>query len=121
MQLYAKTQHLMKVGKNNFRPPPKVESDVVKIEPRLPRPPVRFEEFDGLNRVIFSRKNKTVHANFTAKGVMEMCERNWRTVKAMKAEMDVDGDVKSLVEGVLKETGYGESRAAKMDVDDLLR
>ncbi len=29
-QLLARVDHLMKVGKNNFRPPPKVESSVVR-------------------------------------------------------------------------------------------
>jgi 18S rRNA (adenine1779-N6/adenine1780-N6)-dimethyltransferase len=33
---------LLKVGRNNFRPPPKVESRVVRIEPRNPPPPVNF-------------------------------------------------------------------------------
>jgi 18S rRNA (adenine1779-N6/adenine1780-N6)-dimethyltransferase len=37
-QLLAKVDHLMKVGKANFRPPPKVESSVVRLEPRNPPP-----------------------------------------------------------------------------------
>ncbi|CCI40666.1 unnamed protein product [Albugo candida] len=41
-QLLAKVDQLIKVGKNNFRPPPKVESRVVRIEPRNPPPPVNF-------------------------------------------------------------------------------
>jgi 16S rRNA A1518/A1519 N6-dimethyltransferase RsmA/KsgA/DIM1 with predicted DNA glycosylase/AP lyase activity len=79
VQLYAKVDHVMNVGKNNFRPPPNVESSVVRIVPLDPPPPVRFEEFDGLTRIIFSRRNKTVHANFQAKGVAEMLEKNWKT------------------------------------------
>lgn len=35
--------HLKQVGKNNFRPPPKVESSVVRIEPKNPPPPVNFQ------------------------------------------------------------------------------
>lgn len=36
------------VGKNNFRPPPKVESSVVRIEPKNPPPPVNFQvKFDS--------------------------------------------------------------------------
>ncbi|KAJ8316565.1 hypothetical protein KUTeg_005887 [Tegillarca granosa] len=31
------------IGKNNFRPPPKVESSVVRIEPRNPPPPINFQ------------------------------------------------------------------------------
>jgi 18S rRNA (adenine1779-N6/adenine1780-N6)-dimethyltransferase len=42
-QLLAKVTHVMKVSKNNFRPPPKVESSVVKIEPINPPPPINFQ------------------------------------------------------------------------------
>lgn len=42
-QLLARVDHLMKVGKNNFRPPPKVESSVVRIEPKNPPPPINFK------------------------------------------------------------------------------
>lgn len=31
VQLLAKVDHLIKVGKNNFKPPPKVESSIVRI------------------------------------------------------------------------------------------
>lgn len=84
VQLYARVEHIMKVGKGNFRPPPQVESSVVRMSPRDPPPPVKFEEFDGLNRVIFGRMNKTIRANFTARGVKELCERNYRTTCAEK-------------------------------------
>ena len=33
----------VQIGRNNFRPPPKVESSVVRIEPRNPPPPINFE------------------------------------------------------------------------------
>lgn len=79
VQLYAKVDHIMKVGKNNFRPAPQVESSVVRIVPVDPPPPVRFEEFDGLNRIVFSRRNKMINATFLAKGVMEMLGANWKT------------------------------------------
>ena len=69
----------MKVGKNNFRPAPNVESSVVRVVPKDPPPPVKFEEFDGLARILFSRRNKTVHASFQAKGVLEMLEGNYKT------------------------------------------
>merc|ERR1712038_1242469 len=73
-QLLARVDHIMKIGKNNFRPPPKVESSVVRIEPKNPPPPINFQEWDGLVRVVFVRKNKTVAANFASKAVMEMIE-----------------------------------------------
>jgi 18S rRNA (adenine1779-N6/adenine1780-N6)-dimethyltransferase len=47
-QLLAKVDQLLKVGKQNFRPPPKVESRVVRIELKNPPPPVNFIEWDGM-------------------------------------------------------------------------
>lgn len=41
-QLLSKVEHVMKVSKNNFRPPPKVESSVVRIRPLHPPPPINF-------------------------------------------------------------------------------
>jgi len=53
-QLLAKVDQLLKVGKQNFRPPPKVESRVVRIELKNPPPPVNFTEWDGMVRALQS-------------------------------------------------------------------
>jgi len=121
VQLYARVDHVLKVGRNNFRPAPMVESSVVRMVPVDPPPGVHFEEFDGMNRVLFSRRNRTAHGNFMAGGVLEMLEANWRTWCAVQGKV-VEGDVdmKGMVEGVLEETGNTTNRAAKMSVDDLL-
>mmetsp|Transcript_3423 Transcript_3423/g.4317 ORF Transcript_3423/g.4317 Transcript_3423/m.4317 type:complete len:116 (+) Transcript_3423:298-645(+) len=74
----------MKVGKNNFRPPPKVDSRVVRIEPRNPPPPVNFVEWDGMVRLCFNRKNKTLRSVFTTKSVLNLLEKNFRTYHALK-------------------------------------
>jgi len=121
VQLYAKVDHVMNVGKNNFRPPPNVESSVVRIVPLDPPPPVRFEEFDGLTRIIFSRRNKTVHANFQAKGVAEMLEKNWKTWCSEQDKVSEDIKIKQKIESILKETGHSNTRAAKMDLNDILK
>lgn len=42
-QLLAKVDHLIKVGKNNFRPPPQVDASVVRIELKMPPPPINFQ------------------------------------------------------------------------------
>ncbi|KAG7087711.1 hypothetical protein E1B28_013658 [Marasmius oreades] len=122
VQLYAKVDYLMAVSKNSFRPPPKVESSVVRVAPRDPPPPVRFEEFDGLGRIIFSRRNKTLHGGFMAKGVIPMLEKNYRTwCSETNRIVEDELDMKAKIEKVLDETGNTENRAAKMDVDDLLK
>jgi len=61
-----------------------VESSVIRLVPIDPPPPVKFEEFDGMNRIIFSRPNKTVRGNFQAKGVMKMLEQNRSTWLSMQ-------------------------------------
>merc|ERR1712203_966490 len=85
-QLLARVDHLMKVGKNNFRPPPKVESSVVRIEPRQPPPPINFKEWDGLTRVAFVRKNKTLSAVFSQTAVLMMLEKNFKIQCLLKNE-----------------------------------
>ncbi|KAG2143450.1 S-adenosyl-L-methionine-dependent methyltransferase [Suillus bovinus] len=122
VQLYSKVDLVMHVGKNNFRPAPQVESSVVRLVPLNPPPPIKFEEFDGLGRIIFSRRNKMVHATFMAKGVIEMLEKNWRTWCSTQNKMiDEDTNMKTKVEEVLKSSGYSKQRAAKMILDDLLK
>ena len=67
----------MKVSKKNFVPPPKVESSVVRIEPLHPLPQINFIEWDGMLRICFSRKNKTLGALFKQKKVFEMIYQNY--------------------------------------------
>merc|ERR1711890_104014 len=67
-QLLARVDHLMKVGKNNFRPPPKVESSVVRIEPKNPPPPINFKEWDGLTRIAFVRKKQNARGRLSPDG-----------------------------------------------------
>lgn len=78
VQLLAKVDHLMKVSKKNFSPPPKVESSVVRIEPRHPLPNINFTEWDGLLRICFSRKNKTLGAIFKQKAILELLYNNYK-------------------------------------------
>lgn len=69
---------MFQVGKNNFRPPPKVESSVVRIEPRNPPPPINFKEWDGLTRIAFVRKNKTLSSVFKQSVVLSSLEKNYK-------------------------------------------
>ena len=80
-QLLARVSHLLKVGRNNFRPPPKVDSSVVRIEPLKPPPPVNFREWDGLVRLCFGRKNKTLGAIFRQHHTLALLEANHATTQ----------------------------------------
>lgn len=78
VQLLSKVDHIMKVSKKNFVPPPKVESSVVRIEPIHPLPKINFLEWDGMLRICFSRKNKTLGALFKQKKILEMIFQNYK-------------------------------------------
>lgn len=129
-QMWARITHVMKVGRNNFRPPPQVESSVVRIEVKTPRPPVDFNEWDGLLRICFVRKNKTISAGFKSSTVMSILEKNYKSfISAQQvnagADIDMDTDipaaVKAKVDQVLNDTGLGEKRSAKCDETDFLK
>jgi 18S rRNA (adenine1779-N6/adenine1780-N6)-dimethyltransferase len=82
-QLLATTSHVVKVSRNSFRPPPQVDSAVVRIEPKHSPPPVNFVEWDGMIRLCFGRKNKTLAAIFKQKSVISMLEKNYKTYCAL--------------------------------------
>ncbi|CAH9136968.1 unnamed protein product [Cuscuta epithymum] len=89
-QLLARVSHLLKVGRNNFRPPPKVDSSVVRIEPKKPSQHINFKEWDGLVRICFIRKNKTLGAIFKQKSVLTLLEKNYKTLQALKIQPEND-------------------------------
>lgn len=146
VQMWAKVTHIMKVGRGNFRPPPQVESSVVRIEVKQPRPPVDFGEWDGLLRICFVRKNRTIAAGFKSAQVLEILAKNYQTFVSVHgpmagdedvdADMDMDGVaggkkkgdlkkyeeiVKRKVDKVLEETEMGDKRAGKLDETDFLK
>jgi len=121
-QLLSRVDHLMKVGKNNFRPPPKVESSVVRIEPRNPPPPVNFKEWDGLTRIAFVRKNKTLGAAFAQTAVQTMLEKNYKVHCSLNdQEVPEDLKIKDIVDQVLDSIDFREKRARTMDIDDFMK
>lgn len=119
-QLMARVDHLLKVSKNNFRPPPKVESSVVRIEPRNPIPDINFTEWDGLVRICFMRKNKTLGAIFKHKSVLSVLEKNYNTVREAQGEMTEETNFKDKVVTIIQTFALGDLRANKMDNDDFL-
>jgi len=121
-QLLSRVDHLMKVGKNNFRPPPKVESSVVRIEPKNPPPPINFQEWDGLTRIAFVRKNKTLGAAFHQTGVLLLMEKNYKIKCSVRNEtVPEDFDIRTKVDEVLDSIEFKEKRARKMDIDDFMK
>lgn len=127
VQLLSRVSHLLKVGRNNFRPPPKVDSSVVRIEPRKPLPPVSFKEWDGLVRICFNRKNKTLGSLFKQKRVLELLEKNFKTMQSLQNAQESEMGEKmspddvallaNMVEDLSMETS-DEKDDDEMEIDD---
>ncbi|XP_023750426.1 ribosomal RNA small subunit methyltransferase [Lactuca sativa] len=119
-QLLARVSHLLKVGKNNFRPPPKVDSSVVRIEPRKPPPVVNFKEWDGLVRICFTRKNKTLGSIFRQKRILSIMEKNYKTLQALGVPQAADVAVDMAVlgdSGEMEEESEDEDEDMDMDME----
>jgi 18S rRNA (adenine1779-N6/adenine1780-N6)-dimethyltransferase len=118
-QMWAKVDHVMKVGKNNFNPPPLVESNVVRIRPKVPRPAVSYDEWDGLLRICFVRKNRVLRSGFLGTtSVMEMIESNYRTYCAQHEIPLEDGPSDSVDAAMDEDMDMNADDDAIMDVDD---
>ncbi|VEN62308.1 unnamed protein product [Callosobruchus maculatus] len=120
-QLLARVHMLMKVGRNNFRPPPKVESAVVRIEPINPPPPIPYTEWDGLTRIAFTRKNKTLGSSFRQTAVVAMMEKNYKLHCSLNnKEVPKNFNMKEKLEQVLTSISADQKRARTMDIDDFI-
>ena len=117
-QMWAKIDHIMKVGKNNFKPPPAVESSVVRLVPKNPRPQISYDEWDGLLRIVFVRKNKTLRASFFGTAsVMDLLETNYRTWCAQNNIPLEEDDAPDAVE-MMDSVGDSEHEANDDDPED---
>ncbi|XP_075590005.1 putative dimethyladenosine transferase isoform X2 [Dermatophagoides farinae] len=102
-QLLSRVDIIMKVGKNNFRPPPKVESSVIRLEPINPPPMINYKEWD----------------------VMEMLRHNYEVHCSMK-NINIDRNnnngfnIKDKITAILTEIKFEMKRARSMDIDEFL-
>jgi 18S rRNA (adenine1779-N6/adenine1780-N6)-dimethyltransferase len=74
-QMLADCEIVLKVGKEQFRPPPKIDSAVVRISPKNIESTLRprnlfengssFEEWDAFLRILFASKNKMLRTVLT--------------------------------------------------------
>jgi 18S rRNA (adenine1779-N6/adenine1780-N6)-dimethyltransferase len=112
IQITSQVDHVLKVSRNSFKPPPKVDSSVIRIEPKYPRPPINLEEFNKLLKVCFLRKNKTLHAVFKADSIGNMINKNGNCTSGK--------ELKGVIKDVLNRSKLTDSRAAKMCIEDFL-
>ena len=98
---------------------------MIRIEPLNPPPPVNFVEWDGMVRLCFNRKNKTLGAIFRQKPIVQLLYDNYKTYLALRgggggAVVELS-EVSRLVSSVLSSTELSEARSSKLEQDDFLR
>ena len=83
---------------------------MVRLVPKRPRPDISWDEWDGLLRVCFVRKNRTLRAGFLGTTtVMDMLESNYRT---WCAQNDV-----SVEDGPSEISGNGSRMGMEVDTE----
>merc|ERR1719384_3095778 len=120
-RLFVKVSCVCKVSKGSFTPPPEVDSMVVKMVPRDPPIQVNFHEWDGLMRICFGRKNKTLRSSFGTKDVARKLEENYKIWCSLKGEKVSTEPIKDMCLGVLNSLDLAEKRAIKIDLDTYFR
>jgi len=120
VQLYCKVHRVCKVDRKSFNPPPEVDSMVVRFVPHENPIDVPFNEFDGLLRVCFVRKNKTLRASFLMKTILRIMETNYRIWCAANNAACEITDMKAAIEEVLTDIGLSDQRASKVNLDQYL-
>ncbi|ETN10381.1 dimethyladenosine transferase [Phytophthora nicotianae INRA-310] len=123
--LVADVSSVVKVPREHFLPPPKVDSRVIKLVPRAASTPALpsddelfFQKFDALLRLCFLRKNKTLRALLLAKTA--------RSQYVLKEDTLTEGEdkhqaVTERVEAALEASGLKSNRAVKVSVAEFVK
>ncbi|PHJ20984.1 dimethyladenosine transferase [Cystoisospora suis] len=117
VSLFCTVHRVCKVEAKHFTPPPKVDSVVVKIIPRPKLLQLDFKEWDGLMRICFGRKNRTLHALFRRSSVLSMLESNYKTWCTLNKQVPTSSPFREYCLGVLTETGLENRRSISIDID----
>lgn len=149
VQLFAKVSRVCKVDRNSFRPPPKVDSVIVKISPRKEILPVRggdgcrlsrclglymrsrlllfvlqvdFREWNGLLRICFTRKRRTLRSIFKKPSVLGMLEQNHKVACAFKGQPPHNGaKFRDLCFEAIEAAGLIDSRSVSICTTDFYK
>jgi 18S rRNA (adenine1779-N6/adenine1780-N6)-dimethyltransferase len=120
-RLFVKVSCVCKVARGSFNPPPEVDSMVVKVVPRDPPIQVDFKEWDGLMRVCFGRKRKTLRSSFLTKHTLKTLEDNYKTWCALTGSKPGKQPMQDLVLEALAAAELTETRAIRIDMDTFFK
>lgn len=145
-KLLSKTKIIIRVSRNSFKPPPNVDSAVVEMYPVGPPPGLDLDEFNGLTRILFSKKNKTLGAIFKTKSLLDDLANNMARLEEISrlhkppqpSQLEVSGtnhiatpnvcnsplltsaQIRERIAEALVETNLADTRPNHMAIPDLL-
>ncbi|KAJ1606713.1 Dim1p-like ERMB/KSGA methylase [Cryptosporidium canis] len=121
-RLFSRVTRVCKVAPGSFNPPPKVNSMVVKFEPKKIPVSVNFKEWDGLMRICFSRKKKTIRANFNNSTTLNILENNYKVWCSIHHQNPAgEMPFKSFIFKILEDSGLSAKRGFNVDINDYFR
>jgi len=126
MQLFCKTSEAMKIKGSNFSPAMKVDVTLLRIQKRKSyqnlKNQLNFSEWDGLTRICFTRKNKTLLSLIKQRTNIQFIEHNYRSYCSLNEKvLPEDFNMKSLVQSVVEECGFSSKRVKDMNIEDFLK
>jgi len=120
-RLLSRCEVIIQPKKGDFTPPPKVDSVVIRLEQINPPPNINLVELDGLLRIAFSSRNKTLAGNFKSRDHVELLEMNYRKHCSLnKKIIPKDFDVKKFIIDLLESKNFADKRGMHLDEDDFL-
>ncbi|EAN31827.1 ribosomal RNA small subunit methyltransferase A [Theileria parva strain Muguga] len=120
-RLFCTVTRICKVSAGSFNPPPKVESMVVKIVPREQPLVVDFGEWDGMIRICFSRKRRTLRSLFKKQSVLSILESNYKSWCTINNKVPVVKPFKEFVIEILEGSGLAERRSITVSIAEFLK
>jgi len=126
MQLFCKTSTGSKISGKNFQPSIKADVTLLKVEKRKSSEKLiqklNFDEWDGLTRICFNRKNKTLFSLFKKKTIREMLLENYKTYcKLNEIDFDENLDMKQTLEEILTNSNLLSARTKELHIEDYLK
>ena len=87
-----------------------------------PMPNINFVEWDGLTRIIYTRKNKCLSAIFKSKSVQELLTKNYSIFCSLQNKpVPEDFDIKAVIEKILMDVEMLDTRSRTMSNDQILK
>ncbi|MBN3300522.1 DIM1 transferase, partial [Amia calva] len=118
-QLLARVDHLMKARTLRIQLP--IQTSVRTLFGFSQCIFFPFQEWDGLVRIAFIRKNKTLSAGFKSSAIQQLLEKNYRIhCSVHNIEIPQDFSIAEKIEQILQENAFNEKRARTMDIDDFM-